>query len=78
MAIELTVAELERHKINMNENVVGGGVSDAGFPDHPAAIFEPTCACCTVGSYASLSVCLSVTLPKFRLDNNSYLRKYYS
>ena len=23
-------------------------------------IFEPTCAYCTVGSYASLSVCLSV------------------
>ncbi len=28
-------------------------------------IFEPTCALCTVGSYASLSVCLSVwTWPK--------------
>ena len=25
------------------------------------AFFEPTCACCTVGSYASLSVRLSVT-----------------
>ena len=24
------------------------------------SIFEPTCASCTVGSYASLSVCLSV------------------
>ncbi len=35
---------------------------------------------CTVGSYASLSVCLSVCLlvtpPIFRLENNSYLRKY--
>ncbi len=39
---------------------------------------------CTVGSYASLcvrlsvcpSVCPSVTGPKFRLDNNSYLLKF--
>ncbi len=35
---------------------------------------------CTVGSYASLcvrlSVRLSVTGPKFRLDNNSYLVKF--
>ena len=34
-------------------------------------IFEPTCAYCAMGSYASLSVCPSVTL-----DNNSYLKKY--
>ena len=32
-----------------------------------ARIFEPTCAHCTVGSYASLSVCLS------SLDQNSDL-----
>ncbi len=35
---------------------------------------------CTMGSYASLSVhpsiCLSVTEPKFRLEHNSYLRKF--
>ena len=41
-------------------------------------IFEPTCAYCTVGSYASLSVCPSVCLSLFTLDNNSYLGKYYS
>ncbi len=38
--------------------------------------FEPICAHCTVGSYAllslSLSICLSVRLS---LDNNSYLGK---
>ncbi len=40
---------------------------------------EPTCAFCTVGSYASLSVRPSVwTGPKIRLDNNSYLRKYWT
>ncbi len=42
-----------------------------------SCIFEPTCAYCTVGSYASLSVRLSVC-QLLRLDNNSYLRKYYS
>ncbi len=32
---------------------------------------------CTMGCYASLSVCPSVLIPpKFRLENNSYLRKY--
>ena len=31
---------------------------------------------CMVGSYASLSVCPSVIWPKFRLENNSYLKKY--
>ncbi len=46
-------------------------------------IFEPTCAICMVGSYASLSVRPSVRLsvwtrPKIRLENNSYLGKYYS
>ena len=40
-------------------------------------IFEPTCAFCTVGSCASLSVRLSVC-PSIRLslDKNSKLRKY--
>ena len=38
-------------------------------------IIQPTCVYYTVGSYASLSVCImSVGLS---LDNNSYLRKYY-
>ncbi len=44
-------------------------------------IFEPTCAICTVGSYPSLSVCLSVRpsgLYQKSLENNSYLRKYLS
>ncbi len=45
-----------------------------------SSLFEPTCAYCTVGSYASLSVCPSVC-PSVRLsvtlDNNSYLKKYY-
>ena len=49
-------------------------------PLQGVCIFEHTCALCTVGSYASLSVhlsvCPSVTGPKFRLENNSYLRKY--
>ena len=50
-------------------------VKDHGhFKMHPI-IFEPTCACCTVGSYASLSVCLSVCHVTISLDNNSYLRK---
>ncbi len=31
-----------------------------GWTGHPAILLEPTCAFCTVGSYASLSVCLSV------------------
>ncbi len=30
------------------------------LPQTMCYIFEPTCATCTVGSYASLSVCLSV------------------
>ena len=38
------------------------------------AFFEPTCACCMVGSYASLSVGLSVCHVTISLDNNSYLR----
>ncbi len=38
-------------------------------------IFESTCATCSVRSYPSLSVRLSVTRPKL-LDNNSYLEKY--
>ena len=43
-------------------------------------IVEPTCAYCTRGSYASLSVCPSVChwiIIHISLDNNSYLRKYY-
>ena len=32
---------------------------------------------CTVGSYASLSVCMSVTWPKFRLDQKSLDKKSY-
>ncbi len=32
------------------------------LPSRRRFIFEPTCASCTVGSYASLSVCLSVCL----------------
>ncbi len=39
------------------------------------ALFEPTCAYCTMGSYASLSVCLS--LDNNSLNNNAYLKKYY-
>ena len=44
---------------------------------HPNRIyvFEPTCAYCTAGSYALLSVGRSV---RPSLDNNSYIRKYYS
>ncbi len=38
--------------------IVGGATEYDG----PAEIFEPTCATCTMGSYASLSVCLSVCL----------------
>ncbi len=38
---------------------------------------EPTCAYCTVGSYASLSVRLSVRLFVCHTFKNSYLRKYY-
>ncbi len=42
-----------------------------GHQDGWCIFFEPTCAFCTMGSYASLCVCLYVwTLPK-RLDNNS-------
>ncbi len=41
----------------------------------PTVQIEPTCAYCTVGSYASLSVRPSLCLS---LDNNSYLKKYYS
>ena len=44
-------------------------------------VFEPTCANCTVGSYASLSVCsLSVVCLDLTIkgENNSYLRKYWS
>ena len=47
-------------------------------PVYLSHIFEPTCACCTVGSYASLSVCLSVCHVTIPLDNNSYISKYYS
>ncbi len=39
--------------------------------------FEPTCAYCTVGSYASLSVCPSVCPSVCHTFKNSYLRKYY-
>ncbi len=38
---------------------------------------EPTCAYCTVGSYASLSICPSVRLSVCHTFKNSYLRKYY-
>ncbi len=44
-----------------------------------SVFIEPTCALCTVGSYASLSVCPSVCpsgLDQKSLDNNSYLEKY--
>ncbi len=37
-------------------------------------IFEPACAICMVGSYASLSVCPPDWIKKG--ENNSYLRKY--
>ncbi len=49
--------------------------SCAWDPLKPILLFEPASACCTVGSYASLSVCPSVN---FSLDINTYLRKYYS
>ncbi len=49
------------------------------------SILEPTCAIFKVGSNVSLSVCPSVCLSVrldltkiYRLDNNSYPRKYYS
>ena len=46
-------------------------------PINPINLIEPTCAFCTVGSYASLSVCPSVwTGPKIRLDNNQENMNY--
>ncbi len=40
------------------------------------SVFEPTCALCTVGSYASLSVCLSVCLSG--LDQKYWMIIYIS
>ncbi len=47
---------------------------------HDQGTFWAHLCTCTVGSYAPLcvclSICLSLTWPKFRLDNNSYLSKF--
>ena len=65
--------------------VPGGGRlrEKVAQPARPAklerTLIEPTCAICTLGSYASLSVCMSVCLApglyQKSLENNSYFEK---
>ncbi len=62
----------------LNKYIIKDTNHESNVTSTANCIFEPTCPLCTMGSYASLSVCLSVvwTGPKIRLENNSYLGKY--